>query len=145
MHSKLAMKLALAVVAWAVATAAQAFEVSAITQNPLVTEDALRSATLQAAAEIGNRIPDDPKVKVTVFSRAVPVKQDPTHYVYLHRIELRRAFNAGPPYPYAGWLPIETVERYGIGSEAEVRSQLDQALHGFFTELKPVDPNVGFK
>lgn len=130
---------------WAVAATAQAFNVSATSENPLVPDAALRSATLQAATDIGNRIPDDPNVKVTVFSRAVPTKTDPGRYVYLHRVELRRAFNAGPPYPYAGWLPIETVERYGVGSEAEVRAKLDESLRTFFTELKPVDPSVGFK
>jgi hypothetical protein len=139
------IRLASVVLAWAVAAAAQAFTISATSENPLVTEEALRNATQQVAGEIGNRIPDDPKVKVTVFTRAVPTKQDPSRYVYLHRIELRRAFNAGPPYPYAGWLPIETVERYGIGTEAEVRAKLDESLRSFFTELKPVDPNVGFK
>jgi hypothetical protein len=138
-------KFALVVLAWAAAGAAQAFTISATSESPLVTQDALRNATQQVAAEIGNRIPDSPDIKVTVFTRAVATKQGPGHYVYLHRIELRRAFNAGPPYPYAGWLPIETKEQYGIGTEAEVRAALDQSLRAFFTELKPVDPNVGFK
>ena len=138
-------KFALVVLAWAAAGAAQAFTISAKSESPLVTEDALRNATQQVAAEIGNRIPDSPDVKVAVFTRAVATKQGQGRYVYLHRIELRRAFNAGPPYPYAGWLPIETKEQYGIGSEAEVRTALDQSLRAFFTELKPVDPNVGFK
>jgi hypothetical protein len=133
------------VLALGTAGAAQAFTISAKSENPLVTEDALRNATQQVAAEIGNRIPDSPDVKVTVLTRAVPSKQAQGRYVYLQRIELRRAFNAGAPYPYAGWLPIETEERYGVGSEAEVRAALDQALRAFFTELKPVDPNVGFK
>ncbi len=114
------------VLAWAAAGAAQAFTISARSESPLVTQDALRNATQQVAAEIGNRIPDSPDIKVTVFTRAVATKQGPGRYVYLHRIELRRAFNAGPPYPYAGWLPIETKEQYGIGSEAEVaRAALD--------------------
>ncbi len=138
-------KLALVVLACAAAGAAQAFTISAKSENPLVTEDALRNATQQVAAEIGNRIPDSPDIKVTVFTRAVPTKQGQGRYVYLHRIELRRAFNAGPPYPYAGWLPIDSKEQYGVGSEAEVRAALDQSLRAFFTELKPVDPNVGFK
>ena len=139
------LKLAVAVVAWAAAAAAQAFTLSAKSDNPLIGEDALRAQTLQIAAEIGNRIPDDPNVKVSVYSRAIPAKQGEGRYLYLHRIELRRAFNAGPPYPYAGYLPIETKERYGIGSEAEMRAALEQYLRLFFTDLKAVDPNVGFK
>ncbi|MDE0854354.1 MAG: hypothetical protein OSA97_08020 [Nevskia sp.] len=142
---KRACSFALLVLACAAAGAAQAFTISAKSENPLVTEDALRGATQQVAAEIGNRIPDDPNVKVTVFTRAVPAKQGQGRYVYLHRIELRRAFNAGPPYPYAGWLPIQAQEQYGVGSEAEMRAKLDEALRAFFTALKPVDPNVGFK
>ena len=142
---KLEYKLGLAVLGWAIAAAAQAFTISAKSENPLITDDALRSATQQMAAEVGNRIPDNPDVKVTVYTRAVAAKQGQGRYVYLHRIELRRAFNAGPPYPYAGWLPIQTREFYGIGTEAEMRAKLDQYLRIFFTDLKPVDPNVGFK
>lgn len=139
------IKLAVLFLAVAFASAAQAFTISARSENSLVPESALRAATQQAAAAVGNRIPDDPNVKVTVFTRAEPSKAVAGGYLYLHRIELRRAFNAGAPYPFAGWLPIHTVERYGDGSDKQTRDALDQALRDFFSDLKNIDPAVGIK
>jgi hypothetical protein len=127
------------------AGSAQAFTIKTQSENPLLTDDVLRSATQQAAAAVGNNIPDDPNVKVYVASKARPTKQADGSYVYLHRIELRRAFNAGPPYAYAGWLPIESHERYGVGTPDQVRADLDQMLREFFTTMKTVDPAKGFK
>jgi hypothetical protein len=141
---KRGIQLAFAVLALGAAGAAQAFNIKATSENPMMSVDALRSATVQAAA--GVAIPDDPNVKVTVFSRAVPSKIGQNQLIYLHRIELRRAFNGPtPPYPFAGWLPIETVERYGVGDDKEVRDELDHVLHDFFTKVKAIDPNVGIK
>lgn len=143
---KRGIKLACVVLAWAAAGAAQAFNISAKSENPLTSVDALRAATQQAAAAVGSSIPDNPDVKVTVFTRAQPSKIGQNQYIYLHRIELRRAFNAmTPPYPFAGWLPIQTTERYGVGSDQEVRGELDHVLNEFFTKVKAIDPNVGIK
>ncbi len=141
---KRGIQLAVAVLALGAAGAAQAFNIKATSENPMMSVDALRSATVQAAA--GVAIPDDPNIKVTVFSRAVPSKIGQNQLIYLHRIELRRAFNGStPPYPFAGWLPIETVERYGVGDDKEVRDELDHVLHDFFVKVKAIDPNVGIK
>jgi hypothetical protein len=140
------IKLLFVVLAWTAAGAAQAFNIKATSENPMEPVDALRAATQQAAAAVGSSIPDNADVKVTVFSRAIPSKIGQNQYIYLHRIELRRAFNAmTPPYPFAGWLPIQTVERYGVGSDQEVRSELDHVLQDFFTKVKAIDPNVGIK
>jgi hypothetical protein len=139
-------KMAIAVLALVVAGAAQAFNIKAASENPMESADALRAATQQAAAAAGVSIPDSADVKVTVFTRAVPSKIGQGQYIYLHRIELRRAFNAmTPPYPFAGWLPIQTTERYGVGSDQEVRGELDRVLNEFFTKVKAIDPNVGIK
>ncbi|HZR35900.1 MAG TPA: hypothetical protein VFA75_11030 [Nevskia sp.] len=139
-------KLAFAILAFGAAGAAQAFNISAKSENPMIGQDGLRSATQQMASQVGSRIPDNADVKVTVFSRAQPSKIGQNQYIYLHRIELRRAFNAmSPPYPFAGWLPIETVERYGVGDDKEVRDELDHVLNEFFTKVKAIDPNVGIK
>ena len=139
-------KLAFAVLALGVAGAAQAFNIKATSENPMEPVDALRAATEQAAAAVGAAIPDNPNIKVTVFTRAQPSKIGQNQYIYLHRIELRRAFNGPtPPYPFAGWLPIQTTEHYGVGDEKEVRDELDQVLHKFFTEVKAIDPKVGIK
>jgi hypothetical protein len=143
---KRGIKLAFVVLAWAAAGAAQAFNIKAASENPMESVDALRAATQQAAAAAGVAIPDSADIKVTVFTRAQPSKIGQGQYIYLHRIELRRAFNAmTPPYPFAGWLPFETVERYGVGSDQEVRGELDHVLNEFFTKVKAIDPNVGIK
>jgi len=143
---KRGVKAALVVLAWAAAGAAQAFNIKATSENPMESVDALRASTQQAAAAVGAAIPDDPNIKITVFTRAQPSKIGQNQYIYLHRIELRRAFNGPtPPYPFAGWLPIQTTEHYGVGDEKEVRDELDKVLHTFFTEVKAIDPKVGIK
>jgi hypothetical protein len=140
------IKLAFAVLALAAAGAAQAFNIKATSENPMESADALRSATQQAAAAAGVAIPDNPNIKVTVFTRAVPSKIGQGQYIYLHRVELRRAFSGvTPPYPFSGWLPIQTTERYGVGSDQEVRGELDHVLNEFFTKVKAIDPNVGIQ
>ncbi|MBV8063562.1 MAG: hypothetical protein JOY51_08200 [Nevskia sp.] len=139
-------KAALVVLTWAAAGAAQAFNIKATSENPMESVDALRAATLQAASAVGVAIPDNPNIKVTVFTRAQSSKIGQGQYIYLHRIELRRAFNGPtPPYPFAGWLPIQTTEQYGVGDEKQVSADLDAVLKKFFTEVKAIDPNVGIK
>jgi hypothetical protein len=107
--------IAVAALCWAAAGSAHAFVIATKTESPLFTDDQLRSATLAAAASV-------------------------------HRVELRRAFNAGvSPYPYAGWIPIDSYEFYGIGSPEEARAKLDETLRTYFTKLKAVDPAKGFQ
>jgi alkanesulfonate monooxygenase SsuD/methylene tetrahydromethanopterin reductase-like flavin-dependent oxidoreductase (luciferase family) len=137
--------VAVAVVCWAVAGAAQAFTIMAKSEDPLLSEDALRNAVTQAAASVGNNIPDNPNVKVFVSSKARLTKENDGSYVYLHRVELRRAFSAGPPYATAEYLPIESREYYGVGTPDEVHAKLDETLREFFTTLKSIDPGRGFK
>jgi hypothetical protein len=137
------IKLAVLSMVLAVAGAAHAFNITAKSENPALGEPALRAAAQQAAANSGARIPDDPNVKVWVYSHAHPSKIGQNQLIYLHRIQLRRAFNAGAPYPYAGWLPVITVERYGVGDDKEVREELDHVLGEFFTKMKTVDPATG--
>ena len=138
---KRGIKLAVLFMAFAVAGAAQAFNITAKSENPAIGEPALRSAAQQALA--GVRIPDDPNVKIWVYSHAHPSKIGQNQLIYLHRIQLRRAFNAGPPYAYAGWLPVVTVERYGVGDDKEVREELDHVLSEFVTKMKGIDPATG--
>ncbi len=125
---------------------AQAFEVKVKSDSPVVSEEDLRSAVNAAAVSIGNNIPNDPKVKVTIYSKAIPSNSEAGRFTFLHRIELRRVFTAGAPYPYRGWLPEPdaTVERYGVADPAEIKAKLDEVVHEFFTKLKPVDPEKGF-
>jgi hypothetical protein len=141
----IAVAVSATILSWGAAASAQAFNIMTHSEDPLLSDEVLRSAVLQTAASVGNNIPDNPNVKVYVSSKARPTKLADGTYVYLHRIELRRAFNAGPPYPYAGWLPVESREEYGVGGPEEVRAKLDQALRDFFTQLKQDDPQTGFK
>ena len=140
------MKRALFVVLLcALSASAQAFNLVVKSENPQIAEDALRSAALQIAGQVGNQIPDDANVKVWVYSRAVPSKDQPSRLVYLHKIELRRAFATDKaPYPYRGFLALRTTERYGADEPAVMRAQLDEALKEFFTRMKGVDPGKGF-
>jgi len=126
---------------------AQAFELKAKSDSTVISEEALRAAVNAAAASIGNNIPNDPKVKVTVYTKAIPSNSEAGRFTFLHRIELRRVFIAGAPYPYRGWLPEPdaTVERYGVADPAEIKAKLDEVLHDFFTRLKPIDPAKGFE
>jgi len=139
--------IAVTALCWAAAGSAHAFVIATKTESPLFTDDQLRSATLAAAASVGSNVPDDPNVKIFVSSKGRLVKQGVAgNYVYIHRVELRRAFNAGvAPYPYAGWIPIDSYEFYGIGSPEEARAKLDETLRTYFTKLKATDPAKGFQ
>lgn len=125
------------------AAAAQAFEIKAKSDNPQFSEDALRGAVQQAATSIGSRIPDDPNIKVYIYSRRLQAKDG--QFLYLHRIQLRKAFAGKAPYAYRGWLPIESIERYGIDNPEGSRAALDELLREFFTKFKSVDPNQDFE
>jgi hypothetical protein len=89
---------------------------------------------------VGSKIPNDPNIKVYVYSAARPSKIE-GQTIYFHRIQLTKAFAAGAPYPINAWLPIKSVERYGIEDAATVRARLDEALREFFTQVNALDPN----
>ncbi|MDB5987520.1 MAG: hypothetical protein JWR16_2573 [Nevskia sp.] len=140
-------QLLVAFVLFGLIGSAQAFELKVKSDSPVVSEEDLRSAVNAAAVAIGNNIPNDPKVKVTVYTKAIPSNSETGRFTFLHRIELRRVFTAAAPYPYRGWLPEPdaTVERYGVADPIEIKAKLDEVLHDFFTRLKPVDPAKGFE
>lgn len=137
----------LAVLLLSTALSAQAFELKVKSDSPVVSEQELRSAVNAAAVAVGNNIPNDPKVKVSIYSKAIPSNSETGRFTFLHRIELRRVFTAAAPYPYRGWLPEPdaTVERYGVADPAEIKAKLDDLLNEFFTRLKTVDPDKGFE
>ena len=128
----------------AVSVSAQAFQVKTRSENPAISEEALRAAVNQIAAEVGHRIPEDADIKVYVYTRALPSKIE-GQSIYLHRVQLTKAFTGGPPYPYRGWLPLRSVERYGVDDPATIQLKLDEALRDFFTTLKNVDPDQGIE
>ncbi|GAC1626663.1 MAG: hypothetical protein NVS9B10_14820 [Nevskia sp.] len=121
---------------------AQAFEIKTRSENPAISEDALRAAVNQIAAEVGQRIPETPDIKVYVYSRALPSKIE-WQTIYFHRVQLTKAFTGPAPYPTRAWLPIKSVERYGVDDAATARAKLDEALRDFFRALKSVDPDKG--
>lgn len=139
--------LLLALLLCGAATSASAFELKVKSDSSVVSEEDLRTAVNAIAVSIGNNIPNDPKVKVTVYTKAIPSNSETGRFTFLHRIELRRVFTADAPYPYRGWLPEPdaTVERYGVADPAEIKAKLDEVLREFFTKLKPVDPAKGFE
>lgn len=120
----------------------RAFETKVRSENPAISEAALRAAANQIAAEVGHRIPEDPNIKVSIYTRAQPSKIE-GQTIYLHRVQLTKAFAGGAPYPTRAWLPIKTVERYGVDDAATVRARLDDTLREFFTQLKGIDPAQG--
>lgn len=117
----------------------QAFNLMVHSENPKLSDDELRSTVLAAGA--GTKIPDDPNVKVYVLSKLTSVKSNDGQYVYIHRIELRRAFAAVKPYPYRGWLPIESVERYGLWDADQSRAEFQKAVKDFFEKVNALDPS----
>lgn len=133
---------ALCLFATALAAPAQAFEIKTRSDNPAISEDVLRAAVNEVSAEIGHRIPEDPNIKVYVYTRALPSKID-GQTLYFHRVQLTKAFSGAAPYPTRAWLPIKSVERFGVDDAATVRLKLDEALREFFTQLKSIDPAKG--
>ena len=125
---------------WTVLAPAQAFNLSTHSENPQIPDTEMRSTVLQAGA--GSGIPDNANIKVYVYSHIIPTPKNDGQFVYFHRIELRKAFSEGKPYPYRGWLPIESVERYGLGDPDQSRAEFQQAVHDFFAKVNGIDPNV---
>jgi hypothetical protein len=124
---------------WAVFGQAQAFNLVTHSENPQIPDTELRSTVLQAGA--GSNIPNDPNIKVYVFSKVIQVPTNDGQLVYFHRIELRKAFSGSKPYPYRGWLPIESVERYGLWGPDQSRAEFQKAVQEFFAKVNALDPN----
>ncbi len=123
----------------ALSGSAAAFEIKTRSENPAISEDVLRAAVNQISAEVGHRIPEDPNIKVYVYTRALPSKIE-GQTIYFHRVQLTKAFAGPAPYPTRAWLPIKSTERFGVDDAATVRAKLDETLREFFTQLKTVDP-----
>lgn len=123
---------------WFAVGSAAAFEITARTDNVLISTDAMTARTLEIAAEVGHSIPDDPRVRISVYSRALESQFEGT-LIYLHRVQLTKAFQSTPPYPFAGYLPLRSVERYGVDDEAGMREKLDETLRVFFTQMKTLE------
>lgn len=142
--SKLAAACTTALLAALISLPASAFELKVKSENPLIDEAAIRAATLAAASQVGHRIPEDPDIKVFVFSRALESKIK-GQMIYFHRVQLTKAVSGGRPYPVNAWLPVKTIERFGVDEPELIRQQLDVALKDFFTQLQSVSPDQGFK
>jgi len=118
-----------------------AFDMTARTDNVLMTDQAMKARALEIAAEIGTNIPDDPRIRVSIYSRALE-SQFEGSLIYLHRVQLTKAFSSTPPYPFAGYLPLRSVERYGVADEDGMREKFDEALRVFFKQMLAVDPDA---
>lgn len=136
-----ALSMSLAVVT---AGPAAAFELKVKSENPQISEEAVRAAVNAIAGEIGQNIPEDPNIKVYVYTRALPSKIE-GQMIYFHRVQLTKAVSGGKPYPVRAWLPIKSVERYGVDDPAQLRPRLDEALRDFFRQMKTVDPDKGIE
>lgn len=123
---------------------ASAFEIKARSDSAMLDEPTVTAMVKSVAGQIGHSIPQDPNIKVSVYTRAVVSKIE-GKMIYFHRVQLTKAFAGKEPYPTAAWLPIKTVERYGIDAPDTLKGTLDEALRDFFTQMKSVDPKVGFR
>ncbi|MBA4284051.1 MAG: hypothetical protein C0434_00780 [Xanthomonadaceae bacterium] len=130
----------LAAAALLMSAQAGAFDIQARSDNLLLTDTAMKARALEIAAEIGTRIPDDPRIRVSVYSRALESKIEGS-LIYFHRVQLTKAFTSSPPYPFAGYLPLRSVERYGVDVEDGMREKFDEALRVFFKQMLTLDPN----
>lgn len=128
----------------ALALPASAFELKVRSENPQVDEAAVRAAVASVSAQIGHSIPQDPNIKVFVYTRALESKIK-GQLIYFHRVQLTKAVSGGKPYPVSAWLPVKTVERYGVDDPEQIRAQLDLALREFFTQMQSISPDKGFE
>ena len=141
MTSRLASPLLAAVAVLFTAGPVAAFNITARTDNVLMTEDAMKARALEIAAEVGSTIPDDPRIRVSVYSRALE-SQFEGSLIYLHRVQLTKSFTSTPPYPFAGYLPLRSVERYGVAAEDGMRDKFDETLRVFFKQMLTVSPET---
>lgn len=140
MNSRLISRF-LAIAALLATSQASAFNITARTDNVLMTDEAMKARALEIAAEIGSTIPDDPRIRVSIYSRALE-SQFEGSLIYLHRVQLTKSFSSTPPYPFAGYLPLRSVERYGVDNEDGMREKFDEALRVFFKQMLTVNPEA---
>ena len=141
---KLAAACSVTLLMAAFALPASAFELKVKSENPQLSEAAIRSAVGAIAGEIGQNIPEDSNIKVYVYSKALDSKIT-GQMIYFHRVQLTKAVSGGQPYPVSAWLPVKTVERFGVDGPEQIRAQLDAALRDFFTQMKAISPQKGFE
>jgi hypothetical protein len=122
-----------------------AYHLEVRSDNPLVSDPELRKITLAAGEGVRHNIPESQEVYVYASTRAKPRDSDPTKYIYFHRVELRRHFTSGEPYPSNGWYSIKSEEYYGVDDANGVKSSLEATLRRFFGEVKNLSPTVRVK
>lgn len=133
------------VVALASMPQAFAYHLQARSDNPVVTEEELRSMVQKIGDEVRHNIPESQDVYIYVTTRAKPRDNDPAKYLYFHRLELRRHFSSGEPYPFNGWLPIHSEEYYGVDDVNGTKRSLESTIRRFFGEVKTISPVVRVK
>lgn len=123
---------------------ASAFEIKARSDNAALDVATITSMVNAIGNEVGHTIPDDPNIKVSVYTRAVVSKIE-GQMIYFHRVQLTKAFAGPAPYPTAAWLPIKTSEHYGIDAPDTLKGSFEATLRDFFQQMKSVDPKTGFR
>lgn len=123
---------------------ASAFEIRARSDSDALDVPTVIAMVEAVSRDVGHTIPQDPNIKVSVYTRAVLSKIE-GQMIYFHRVQLTKAFTGPAPYPTAAWLPIKTVERYGVGPQDALGTGLETTIRDFFEQMKSVDPAVGFR
>jgi hypothetical protein len=123
---------------------ASAFEIKARSDSAALDVPTITAMVQAISTEVGHTIPQDPNIKVSVYTRAVVSKIE-GKMIFFHRVQLTKAFNGREPYPTAAWLPIKTVERYGVDEPNTLKGSLEDTLRDFFQQMKSVDPKVGIR
>jgi hypothetical protein len=121
---------------------ALAYHLEVRSDSPLISDSALERMARVAGESVRHNIPESKEVYVHVMTRAKKRDNDPTKYLYFHRVELRRHFTSPAPYVINGWLPIESTEFYGVDDEKGVHKSLENTLRVFFGEVKDLDPGM---
>ncbi|WP_293372728.1 hypothetical protein [Nevskia sp.] len=136
--------LFLALAALLLPLSASAFEIKARSNSAVLDEATITEMVKAVAAEVGHTIPQDPNIKVSVYTRAV-VSEIEGKMIYFHRVQLTKAFVGQAPYPTAAWLPVKTNERYGIDAPETLKASFETTLRDFFQQMKLIDPKIGFR
>lgn len=118
---------------------AYAYNIEVRSDNPAISDAELRSMTQTAGDAVRVSIPDNRDVYVSVLTRSKPRVNNPTAFVYYHRVQLLQHFNATAPYAVNGWLPIKSTENYGVDNESGVKLSLEATLREFFTTVKTLN------